>query len=127
MIAVYIRDGMGMKVHIWVGYRVSNKFQVRVGSGTGPRKTLPENTCITGEVIHRHNSFEIRVNYNIKFFMATRFYSIFKHMTSFQSINIGLEVGKYHSRPNTLPFWVGYLGANTRTPGRIKVPVLSLA
>ena len=37
-------------------------------------------------------------------------------MTSFKSINIVFEVGKYHSWPNTLPFQVGYWGADTHTP-----------
>ena len=47
-----------MKIQNRVRYRVSNKLQVRVGSGTGRRKTLPEITCITGEVIRRHKSLE---------------------------------------------------------------------
>mgnify|MGYP001799900945 CR=1 FL=1 len=34
------------------------KNQVRVESGSGPSKTLPENTCITSEVIHRHKGLE---------------------------------------------------------------------
>ena len=47
-----------MKIQNRVRYRVSNKLQLLVGLGTGRRKTLPEITCITGEVIHRHKSFE---------------------------------------------------------------------
>ena len=33
-----------MKKQVWVGHLVSNKFQLRlrVGSGAGPRKTLPD-------------------------------------------------------------------------------------
>ena len=42
-----------MKNQVLVGYRVFKKIQVRVESGSGPRKTLPENTCITSGVIHR--------------------------------------------------------------------------
>ena len=47
-----------MKIQIRVEYRVSNKFQVRVETGTGPPEALPANTCITGEAINRHKSFE---------------------------------------------------------------------
>ena len=51
--------GTGTKTQIRVGYSVSSiKFQVPVRSGTGPCRTLRESTCITGEVIHRHKSFE---------------------------------------------------------------------
>ena len=47
-----------MKIQIQAGYWVTNKFQVQVGSGTSPHKTLPRATCITGEVSHWHKSFE---------------------------------------------------------------------
>ena len=41
----------------------------------GLRKTVPEeNTCITGKVIYRHKELEYS---NIKFSMATVFFSIF--------------------------------------------------
>ena len=52
------RGGTGMKNQELVGYRVFIKNQVRVESGSGPRKTLPGNTCITSEVIHRHKGLE---------------------------------------------------------------------
>ena len=54
------RGGMGLKNKGGLGieYRVSIKFQLRLRSGTGPRKTLPENICITGKVIHRPKGFE---------------------------------------------------------------------
>ena len=48
--------GAGMKNQVLVGYRVFKKNQVWVESSSGPRKTLPEDTCITSEVIHRHKS-----------------------------------------------------------------------
>ena len=48
-----------------------------------------------------------------------REFSEFFYVSSFKSINIVFETGKYHSWPNTLPFWVGYWGANTRTPESI--------
>ena len=44
------RGGAGMKNHVLVGYQVFKKNQVRVESGSGSRKTLPENTCITSRV-----------------------------------------------------------------------------
>ena len=44
---------MCMKIQIPVGYWVSNKIH-----WLGPCKTLLENTCITGEVIHKHQSYE---------------------------------------------------------------------
>ena len=53
-----IRGGTGMKNQVLVGYRVFKKNQVWVESSSGPCKTLPENTCITGKVIHRHKGLE---------------------------------------------------------------------
>ena len=50
-------------------------------------------------------------------FHGHRIFQHFYHVTSFKSINIVFETGKYHSWPNTLPFRVGYWGANNRTPG----------
>ena len=47
-----------MKNQVLFGYRVFKKNQVQVKSGSGPRKTLPENTCITSEVIRRHKGLE---------------------------------------------------------------------
>ena len=41
-----------------VGYWVFKKIQVRVESGSVPRKTLPEITCINSEVIHRQKRLE---------------------------------------------------------------------
>ena len=55
---IYSRGGTGMKNQVLVGYRVFKKIQVRVESGSGPRKTLPENTCVTSEVIHRLKGLE---------------------------------------------------------------------
>ena len=57
VIMIVCRGGTGMETQIQVGHLVSNKLQVRVWSGTGQRKTLPENTCNTGKVIHRHKRF----------------------------------------------------------------------
>ena len=54
----HTRGGTGMKNQILVGYRVPKKNQVRVKSVLGSRKTRPENTCITSEVIHRHKGQE---------------------------------------------------------------------
>ena len=45
------RGETGMRNQLLVGYRVFKKIQVRVESGSGPRKTLPENSCITSQVI----------------------------------------------------------------------------
>ena len=47
-----------MKKQGRIGYWISIKFQLRFGSGSGPRNTIPENTCITGKEIHRHNGVE---------------------------------------------------------------------
>mgnify|MGYP001796509723 FL=1 len=57
VIMIVCRGGTGMETQIQVGHWVSNILQVRVWSGTGLRKTLPETTCISGKVIHRHKSF----------------------------------------------------------------------
>ena len=50
-------------------------------------------------------------------FHGHRIFQQFYRVTSFKSINIFFEIGKYRSWPNTLPFQVGYWVANTRTPG----------
>ena len=55
---VCVRGGTGMKNQELVGYWVFKKNQVRVESGSSPRKTVPENTCITSKVIHRHKGLE---------------------------------------------------------------------
>ena len=47
-----------MNNQVLVECRVFKKIQVWVESGSGPRKTLPENSCITSEVIHRHKGLE---------------------------------------------------------------------
>ena len=47
-----------MKNQVLVRYRVFKKIQVQVESGSGPRQTFPENTCVTSEVIHRHKCLE---------------------------------------------------------------------
>ena len=62
----------------------------KYGSGTAPCQTLPENTCITGKVIHRHKSFEYVSNKTSNFPWPKNF-SAFQHMTSFNSINIPFD------------------------------------
>ena len=56
-----------MTLSIWAGMGMKkNKFGSGTGyhinfncwSGMSPLKTLPENTCITGEVIHGHKGFD---------------------------------------------------------------------
>ena len=47
-----------MKNQELVEYRVFKINQVRVESGSGPRKIVPENTCITSKVIHRHKGLK---------------------------------------------------------------------
>ena len=47
-----------MKNQVLVGYWVFKIIQVHNKSGSSPRKTLPENTHITSEVIHRHKGLE---------------------------------------------------------------------
>ena len=55
---IFDRGRMGMKIQIRVGFWRSNKFQVQVGLGMGPHKTLPVNICIADKLIHRHKMFE---------------------------------------------------------------------
>ena len=52
------RAGTGMTKQVWVEYKVSNKFQLQVALGSFPHEFLPENTWITGDVIHRHKGFK---------------------------------------------------------------------
>ena len=98
------RGGMGLKNKggLGIGYRVSIKFQLQLRSGTGPRKTLPENICITGKVIHRPKGFEY-VLLQHQIFDGHRLFWHFYHMSSFKSISNVFKVVKYHSLPNTLP------------------------
>ena len=51
-----IRAGMGMKKQVWVGYRVSNKFQLLVGHESTENATRKH--WITGDVIHRHKGLD---------------------------------------------------------------------
>ena len=85
-----------MKNQVLVGYRVVINFQGRVESGSNPRKTLPENTCINSEVVHRHQGLEYLCTTTPNFPWPQNF-SAFYHVTSFKSINIVFETGKYHS------------------------------
>ena len=48
------KGGTGIKMKIQVGYRASTTFYLRVRSGMSLCKTVPENTYITGKVIHGH-------------------------------------------------------------------------
>ena len=50
------KGGKGIKIQIGSGIRHHKSF--KSGWRTGPRKTLPENTGIAGDVIHRHKSVE---------------------------------------------------------------------
>ena len=84
-----------MKNQLLVGYLwVFKKIQVRVE--TGPRKTLPENACITSEVIHRHKVWNMCLRQR-KIFHGHKIFQHFYHVLSFRSINIVFETGKYHS------------------------------
>ena len=95
---------------VLIGYRVFKKNQVRVESGSGPRKTLPEKWSIDTKV--RNMCLRQR-----QIFHGHKISQHFYHVSSFKSINIVFETSKYHSWPNTLPFRVGYWGANTLTLG----------
>ena len=60
---------------VWVGFGYQINFEY--GSGTGPHKTWPEKTSITGEVIHWQKSFKlVGIYWNTKFSMATELFSI---------------------------------------------------
>ena len=61
-----------------------------------------------------------------KIFRGHRTLQHFYHVSSFKSTNIVFETGKYHSWPNTLPFRVGYWGANTLLPAQSQVLVPAL-
>ena len=102
------------------------KYWLGIGYSKNSSKTLPENTCITSEVIHRHKGLEYMCLQKRQIFHGHRIFQHFYHVTSIKSINTVFETGKYHSWPNTLPFRVGYWGANTRTSGRIQVHIPAL-
>ena len=106
-----------MKSKVLVGYWVFKKIQLRGELGSGPRKTLPENICITSEVIHRHKGLKY-VSKTTPNFSWPQNFSTFLSCGELQINQYWLwDWHKYHSWPNTLPFCVGYWGANTRTPG----------
>ena len=70
-----IRAGTCMKnkFGMGIGYEINFEY----GSGTGPHKTWPEKTSITGEVIHWQTSFKlVGIYWNTKFSMATELFSI---------------------------------------------------
>ena len=70
---IWVRGGLGIwkyKFGLGIGYWINLKYE----SGTGPCKT-PENTFITGKVIHSRKSLNC-VSYNIKFSKAMERLSI---------------------------------------------------
>ena len=79
--------GSGIKYQINVKYR----------SGTG-RQRFRNMLLLQGQIFHGYRIFQH-----------------LKHMTSFKSVYIVFEDGKYHSWPNTLPFRVVCWGTNTHT------------
>ena len=73
---IWVRSGLGIwkyRFGLSTGYRVLNQSQVRAGQA--PCKTLPENTCITGKVIHSRKVSNC-VSCNIKFSQAMECFSI---------------------------------------------------
>ena len=104
------RGGTGMKNQVLVGYWVFKKLQVRVESGS--RKTLPENNCITSEVIHRHEGLEYVSTTTPNFSMATEFFSIFIMWRG--------------SNQSPFPFGSGIEEQIPVLAGRIQIPVPAL-
>ena len=95
-----------MKNQVLVGYQVFKKIHVKLS-----QKTLASLTKWSIDTKFWNICLQQR-----QIFHGHRIFQHFYHVTSFKSINIVFETGKYHSWPNTLPFWVGYWGANSRTP-----------
>ena len=93
---------MGMKKEGRVGYQVSNKFQLRIGSVTNQHKTRLENTCSTGQVIHRHKSFDYMSLLQHQISYGSKTFQHIYHIKGFKSINIVFDVGKYHRWSNIL-------------------------
>ena len=93
-----------------IGYL--KKIQVLVESGSGARKTLPENNCITSEVIHRHEGLEYVSTTAPNFSMATEFFSIFFMWRA--------------SNQSAFPFGSGIEEQIPVLAGRIQVPVPAL-
>ena len=85
-----------MNNQVLVGYWVFKIIQVHNKSGSSPRKTLPENTHITSEVIHRHKDLEY-VSTTMPIFHSHSIFQSFYHVKSFKLINFVFETGKYHS------------------------------
>ena len=115
------------KIKYWLGIGYSKKFKYGSSWVQVHAKLYQRTFAALAKWFIATKVWNICVYYNAKFSMATEFY----HVMSFKSINIVFETGKYHSWPNTLPFRVGYWGANTRTPGSDpstrSSPILSLS
>ena len=95
------------KKHLQVGYRLSNKLLLQVS----PNYLHPWQSYSSTQRLR------INVYYQIKFSMAIEFLSVFTTSQASNRLIIVFEVGKYHCWPNTLPFRIGYWGANTCSPG----------
>ena len=114
-----------MKTQVSVGYQVFEKNQVRVESGSGPRKTLPENTYTTSEVSQRPKVWNMCLG-QCQIFYGHRICHHFYHVTSFKSIDIVLETGSATTNPIPYPFGSGIEEQILVLPGWIQAPVPAL-
>ena len=89
----------GMKKHLQVGYRLSNKLLLQVS----PNYLHPWQSYSSTQ------GLRINVYCQIKFSMAIEFLSVFTTSQASNQLVIVSEVGKYRSEPNTLPFSYGVL------------------
>ena len=104
-----------MKNQLLVGYRVFKKIQVRSSRVRVHVKLYQKALASLAKWSIDTKVWNMSL-WQRQIFHGHRFFQHLYHVTSFKSINIVFETGKYHSYPNTLPFRVGYWGANTRTP-----------
>ena len=65
-------------------------------------KRLPENTCISGRVFHRHEGLGYASTKTPNFPLSESFSALFDHSENLKLIITVLVVSKYHSWP-TLP------------------------
>ena len=119
------RGGKGTKIQIQVRFLVSNKL--RIESGTGPRKNVTENTCITGEVIRRHKSFQYVSTTISNLPRPEKFFSLFSIWRDSKQSILSLRLASATADLIPYPFGSGIEEKIPVLPGQIQIPVPSLA
>ena len=103
---------MGMKNQAAVGYRVFKKIQVQ---------TLPENTCITSKLIHRHKGLEYVSTTTPNFLWLQNFSAFFSCLSVSNQSMLSLRLASTTADLIPYPFGSGIEEQIPFLPGRIQV------